>query len=233
MENNFKAHFLLIFVPLLIFIALTTLTPENIHPTISFFSTCLLATIFYYKVNGGPELVNIKNEIRHFTLLLAAITIAYTFLLFSFIFFLKITEFLDKGEITQWLALLCILLIYSASAAFASSSSKLALYTPLIIISFVMLFILFADNGSTNVVSKLGVGSYTSSYSVNAKNLVAIKNNKSFKIEKTENDSVLILKDIWVVAALPNKVILSPSKTSLLKYSIPTNAILSEMNITD
>ncbi len=232
-ENIIINHFLLIFVPLLVFISLTTLVSEYINLTTSFFSTCLVATIYHYTINGGPKLINKKNEIKHFTLLFTAITISYTFLLFSFIFFLKITAFLDKGEITQWLSLLFIFFIYSASAAFASSSSKLALYTPLIIISFVMLLILFADKGSANVIAKLGVGSYTSSYSIDAKHLIAIKSNDSFKIKDTEDDSVLILNDVWVVVALPKKIILSPSKSSRLKYSIPTTAILSEISATN
>lgn len=228
--NRFFIHFALILSPLALFMLSAWCNVRDGYFLLFYLSVCLLMTSFFYKMYGGPALNNTQNKIKNFGITYVALAAAYGLLLFSILFFLKVTQYLEENEILQWIILFVIFILYSSTVAIATSSSNFISYIPVVILSLVLLAILFADTASTNVVSRLGVGSYSSSYAIGAKNLAAINNNSSYKIEETENKDVLILRDVWVVAALPNKLILSPKKGELSTYSIPISAVLGEIN---
>jgi hypothetical protein len=228
-NSRFILHYFLILSPLCLFMLAAWLGISGAYFNLMYVSISLLMACVFYKFYGGPENANIANKIKHFGVVIFALLIAFGMLLFSLLFFSKITLFLETNEFLQWMILLGIFLIYSGAVAMASSSSSYMLYAPVVLLSLVVLVIIFADTASTNIASRLGVGSYTSSYAVESKYLAAIKSDNSYAVEKTNDKNIVILRNVWVIAALPNKLILSANSSSLETYSIPASAILGEL----
>lgn len=230
--NYFILHFLLVFIPLTLYMLFAWSNVRGGYIILPYLLVCLLMTCIFYKAYGGPEITNWKNKIKNFFIVYYALALAYGLLVFSLIFFLQVTIYLGQSDLLQWSILLVIFIIYSLTVAIATSSPNFMSYTPIFFVSLLLLGLLFMDSVSTNVVSKLGVGSYISSYAIDANNIVLIGSDTAFEIEETESRDVLVLKNVWVVAALPNKLILRANKEEISTYSIPIIAVLGEKRVT-
>ena len=228
-QNKFSFHFKLIFILLASLILAVVRELRGYSAVFFWLFVCLLMTSFFYKRHGGSS-ISSNNKLKNFSVVYVALTLAYGALICSVMFFLKVPQYLGQNEDLQWLIFFVILFLYIVAAAFASSSSDYLTYTPVLALALVVLLVIFDDTVSTNLASRLGVGNYSTSYAVEAKNLVAIRKNKSFNIEDTEDKDVFVLKEVWVVAVLPSKLILSPAKNNSSRYSMPIAAVLGEIN---
>jgi MFS family permease len=228
-KNRFTIHFLLILLPLFLLMISGWLQISGKFIVLMYMSTGFLISCIFYKAYNGPESINCKDKIKHFSVVLLGFFLILSMLFLTLLFFFKVTLFVEKNETLQWIILFAILLTYSATVALASSSSGYILYFPIVFLSFVILVFLFADTASTNIVSRLGIGGYITSYAVERKNLEAISSDNSYSIENTNNERIAILSDVWVKIVLPDKIILSAKSGSLETYSIPKSAILGEL----
>ncbi|WP_351124931.1 hypothetical protein [Shewanella sp. T24-MNA-CIBAN-0130] len=232
-RSQFSFVFIIVFIfPLISFLFYMWKMFSIDYYWLYFLSLCLLITALFYIKHGGPELDNIKNTLKTIGIVYVALGLAYSLLVFSLSVFLQVTIYIEENKAFQFIILSIVIILYSAAAAGAvvSKSSKIISYMPVAFIAIWILLYVFADKASTNIMSALGVGSYSSSYAVEAKNLVAI-NKSAYKIDVSADSKVFILRDVWVVASLSNKLIFSSAKDSSDSYSIPRNAILSEIKV--
>ncbi len=95
-----------------------------------------------------------------------------------------------------------------------------------------IVYLLFQSEVSSNVISKLGIGNYSSSYTVKSESVENLRKDvwksKDNEFLIKSNGNVTELKNIWVILSLKEKVIISPSDSSKIWISIPTSAIVNE-----
>ena len=229
-KHKFFIHLLMVFLPLCGFLLLGVYGITGKTFSILFFVICVLMTFLFYVCYGGPLEDGGFNKFKNFGVVFFSLFIAYFLLLWVLVFFLKVAFFLEKAETLQWIFLFLTICIYSVLLAIATNKSSYVSYIPVAIVALFLVLILFTYTSSSNIASRLGLGGFTASYVVNERNIAAI--NGDYDIEDTAYENVVILRNIWVVANLPNKLIFSTDKNMKSTYTIPTSAILGELKNT-
>lgn len=227
-----KAFFMrlvIVLLPLLVFLLAAWLGVKEKYFLYCYFFVCFLMAYLFYWFHGGPVSLKLRNKINNFSVVLFSLIIIYGLLVFCLNFFLEVTQFFVFNQEWQWLVLFLLIVVYSLVVAVADKNSSSLSYVPLVILSLIILVYLFASSGLDNIASKLGLGGFYSSYAVNVESIAAIEE-ESYKFKKTESKNVVILKDVWVVANLPNKIIVSASQEFNTIYSLPRSAIIGEIN---
>jgi hypothetical protein len=228
-------RFLLLFIPLIFYLFASKIDIQECF-TLYFLSMCALMAAIFYKLYGGPIQDEWYNKFGCLFRIYVYLLFSYFSSLFTLIFMTKMVLFLEGRIPYQWLLIVSFSFIYALSATTTSNKQYIS-YTPLIFIAFVILSTIFLkDNVTTNIITKLGIGNYSSTFTVDPKYIAAIEDDKSYTIRSTTNQNAMIIKDVWVVAALPNKIIIKSEKKSAHYYTIPSSAIISELvtkNIND
>src|SRR5690554_1536429 len=180
---RFKFHFSLIFFPLLVFFILAVVDFVNEYFIYIYFLMCLFMSFVFYFVYGGPLDAGLKYKVKNFVVVFLAISLAYALLIFSIFLFSRITERFDDVYV-QLIILFIALIFYSAFAAIATSYSGYVSYFPVVFVSLIVVFVIFSGTTSGNVVSRLGLGAYESSFAVDEKYVSAIKQGGHYNIEE-------------------------------------------------
>lgn len=233
LKNRFVFRFLLVFIPLCLFMLFSLIGVNSFLFLFIYFVIVFVMTYIFYQVHGGPEALSRDNSIRFFVTVFLSLIVTYGMLLNSLLLFFRVTIYIEDNEVFQWVILCVFFIVYCAVVALANRSSSYFSYIPVAFLSFIVIVFVFSDSASANVVAKLRVGGYATSYAVDKKYIAAVVADKSYTIEKLEDKDVLILRDVWVVAILSNKVIISANKNSKKSYSMPLVAILGELNESD
>lgn len=223
-------NYSVVFIFLLFFYICISMESINEYFPYLFFLVVIFLTCIFYHFYGGPKKVNFENKFKNFFVVFIAFAFAGILLVFSFLFLIKAVFFISPNESRQWFFLLLMFIIYSFFVSVASSYSNRIFYLPVFILSLFVVVFIFADRVVINIVSKLGVGAYKVSLVVERRSLLAIEFDENYKIEKTSDDSVLILRDVWVKLSLSDKYILSSTDISNDNYTIPKSAVLGEVN---
>ena len=233
LKNRFAFRFLLVFIPLCIFMFFSLIGVNSFLFLFIYFVVVFVMTYIFYQVHGGPEVISKDNSIRFFVTVFISLIVTYGMLLNSLLLFFKVTIYIEDNEFFQWVILCVFFIVYCTVVALANRSSSYFSYIPVAFLSFIVIVFVFSDSASANVVTKLRVGGYATSYAVDKKYIAAVVGDKSYTIEELEDKDVLILRNVWVVAVFSNKVIISASKDSIRNYSMPIAAILGELNEND
>lgn len=233
LKNRFAFRFLLVFIPLCIFMFFSLIGVNSFLFLFIYFVVVFVMTYIFYQVHGGPEVISKDNSIRFFVTVFISLIVTYGMLLNSLLLFFKVTIYIEDNEFFQWVILCVFFIVYCTVVALANRSSSYFSYIPVAFLSFIVIVFVFSDSASANVVAKLRVGGYATSYAVDKKYIAAVVGDKSYTIEELEDKDVLILRNVWVVAVFSNKVIISASKDSIRNYSMPIAAILGELNEND
>lgn len=233
LKNRFAFRFLLVFIPLCIFMFFSLIGVNSFLFLFIYFVVVFVMTYIFYQVHGGPEVISKDNSIRFFVTVFISLIVTYGMLLNSLLLFFKVTIYIEDNEFFQWVILCVFFIVYCTVVALANRSSSYFSYIPVAFLSFIVIVFVFSDSASANVVAKLRVGGYATSYAVDKKYIAAVVGDTSYTIEELEDKDVLILRNVWVVAVFSNKVIISASKDSIRNYSMPIAAILGELNEND
>lgn len=174
-----------------------------------------------------------KCNLESFLLSTTATSFGLVILLFSIYLILKATYYLIGGEgFSFWVVLTVVYFLYSALVAsvICLKDSFFAIHFLALICGIV--YLLFQSEVSSNVISKLGIGNYSSSYTVKSESVENLRKDvwksKDNEFLIKSNGNVTELKNIWVILSLKEKVIISPSDSSKIWISIPTSAIVNE-----
>lgn len=139
---------------------------------------------------------------------------------------------IGNDGVVFWVTLSAVYLFYSILVASVISFRDSLFFAYLFFLISSVISLLFQSEVSSNVVSQLGLGNFSSSYTVRTESISNIKKDM-WKNKDGENlirsvDNVAELKNIWVLLSLKDKVIISPSNSSEVWVSIPTSAIVNE-----
>lgn len=230
-RQKYIIRFLLLFIPLAAFLVLGSFGMKDFF-SVFFLLLIALATTLFYISYGGPIADGWIEKFNDFFKIAIYLTIAYGSILFTFIFLIRIAAFLDHRTFYQWMLIIFLTIIYSALSA-ATNTRRYTSYIPLAVLSFCILFFIFlTDRVTTNIVTKLGIGNYSSSFSIDSKYVAIIDNDTLYKLNATKNDNVILISNIWVIATLPNKIILKASENSTEYFTVPITAIINEIGVT-
>lgn len=180
----------------------------------------------------GLIIVN-KCNAKSFFISAVSTSLGISILLFSIFLMLKAMHFLIGNDgVVFWVTLSAVYLFYSILVASVISFRDSLFFAYLFFLISSVISLLFQSEVSSNVVSQLGLGNFSSSYTVRTESISNIKKdmwkNKDGEYLIRSIDNVAELKNIWVLLSLKDKVIISPSNSSEVWVSIPTSAIVNE-----
>lgn len=163
----------------------------------------------------------------------AAIFFGLVVLLFSIYLMLKATYyFIGNDGFSFWITLIVVYFFYSILIAAVISLKNSLLLMYFLILIFGVIYFLFQAEASSKVISTLGIGHYSSSYTVKTENVGNLNKelwrNQGGEYSIKSVDNVTELKNVWVILSLKDKIIISPSESSEVWISIPTSAIVNE-----
>lgn len=222
-------HSLLILIPLGVFLMALFLDIPEYSVVAIYVCLVVIAASLFYKIYGGPLIQTRENALKHWGTTMYVFFILLFILLFSLLFFFKTAAYFGNDGWIPWMILVVVMIAYSLSVGIASCTSGYVSYLPLTLISIAIVCILFIDSGAANIAARIGIGHFQSSLAIDAKSSAMLKDSNKFKIGITSNKEVVILMDAWVLASLPNKLILSNTPDGEYKYTIFTSALVGEL----
>lgn len=226
-------YFLIPSIPLLAITIAGAANVDSIYYGVGLFFIATLLTYLFYKIHNGPIASNNENIVFTKTKCIVLLFFSFSFICLIMIYMMlvlsKITMSAFNDSTMQWIIFISMSVGCSLFISYASYNNDYQSFMPIAIISLLSTLVLFNGDIPDKIASKLGIGSYTKSFSVEAKYLDGIPNPKEYQIEKTKNPEILIINKPWILADLPNKLIIKSSKSSSRKYTIPRSAVLSEI----
>lgn len=174
-----------------------------------------------------------KCNAKSFFISAVSTSLGLSVLLFSIFLMLKAMHYLIGSDgFSFWATLSAVYLFYSILVASVISFRDSLFLAYLFLLVSSVISLLFQSEVSSNVVSQLGLGNFSSSYTVRTENISNIRKdmwkNKEGEYLIRSIGNVTELKNIWVLLSLKDKVIISPSNSSEVWISIPTSAIVNE-----
>lgn len=225
-RNKGWHYFFFVFSPFPIYVYMACMGASQEYFFIVFVLLCLSFSLRFYHFHRGPAVSHSREKVRYFLTTLMSLSSVLALLFLPIIFFIKAAEFLSDGEIFQWLILFFMILLYSSAVSFATLNQGYSAYFPVVVFSVLLLIFLFSGSVSKNIVIRSGLGGYEKTYSIDAKNLALIRESSLYEI-KDDRDGATILKGVWVLLSLPDKLIISPSKESRVMHMLPSSAVLA------
>lgn len=226
-ENKGLLYFFFVFLPFPIYVCMALLGAKFEYFFMLFMLLCLSFSLRFYHFHGGPAISGRGSEVEHFLTALVSFLAVLALLIFPVIFFIKVAEFITDGEVFQWLILILMVLLYSLMVSFAAVKQGRTAYFPVVAFSIFLLVFLFLGPVSKNIIIRSGLGGYQETYLIEAKNMTLIRDSGLYVVDGN-GDGAAILRNVWVVVSLPDKLIISPSKESLVIHTLPSDAILAK-----
>lgn len=227
--RKFAFHTFLVFLPLVVFLVALFLDASEYSILAVYAGLVILVASLFYKKYGGPLINTTENVRRHWGITVYVFFIMLSILLFSLLFIIKTVAYFGGDGWIPWLVLVVVVFLYSLSVGVASCTSGYIAYTPLTIISIVIVAVLFFDSGAANIAAKIGIGHFQTTLAVDAKSSAILKDSKKFKISPTSHNEVVLVEDAWILASLPNKLILSNTPDGEFKYTVFTSSLVGEI----
>jgi MFS family permease len=193
-----------------------------------FLSLVLLLTSLVYKSKGGSNVMGKRKRLVNYMKLMLIFLSGGIFLIFLVVVFAAVVS----GREIQYEGQILLLVVLSIGYGFCVSTinepKKLKSYSLLGAFSFILIFFLFG-NASINIARHIGLGGFETNMTVLNDHVTELPKEIG-KRPALDSKRVSALEKVWVIAALPGKVILASPDHKDVTYTIPPKAILSEWN---
>ena len=191
-----------------------------------FASLVLLITSLVYKSKEGANRGWSWNQFEDFVKLLMVFLFGGMLLVFLIVIFA--TAVAGREVDFQWQIILLIALsvVYGFCVSIINQPKKLQNYSLLAVFTF-LLIVFLSDNVSRNIAKEIGLGGFETNITVLNTHVTELPKEIDVRPAR-ESKTVSALEKVWVVAALPGKIILASPDHKNVTYSIPPKAILSE-----
>lgn len=225
-KSRYFFHFCFLILPLAFhLIGLLFLDLQGFY-LLYFLSFCLLLSCIFY-CNFSKEHGFEKANFEKLFTLYFYMLIVYGVSLFVLTFLMGAVVNIVPNKDLHWGVLLFLVLIYGLLSAIASTLGGIKSFTPLLLVTFILLVIFFTKTGATQIMSTLQMGHFSSTFSIEEKYVSAVK--KPFNIKYSKDGKVATLNKVWVLSNSGNKLIISPDENSKVRVSLPTKMILNEI----
>ena len=213
-------------VPLVLFLVSAWLDIGSSPVMIVFSLVIFVYTLLIYRQCGGAKSNKKSENLEVLLQLMFILSVCGVLLVFLMLPFSKAVANLGISLGWQILIIAVLIAVYSFCVALANDTKKISNYSPLALLSIILMALLF-DDVSKNIVKNIGLGGFETNITVLNDHITELPREISVRPAKNST-KVSALESVWVVAALPDKMVLAAHDNKEVRYTIPSKAILSE-----